>query len=151
MTDWNAIEQDRAAGMSLRTLEAKYDIRKSTLAYRFNKPFREASLDNAHSDIGQIGQPCTAPPTDIVALVKRLIEQLSRISKDELDLKEHNLLAQALSQYFKIMVAAPAQEQSAGQQQFDLSILTEEELEQVQSIFAQAEARLNITPIRNAS
>lgn len=158
MTDWQAIRNDRDAGMSFRVLSAKYGVPLGTLAYNLKK---EPSSNVPRTNLERVQaverieqqrpvQPSLPDtPTDLIELVKRLIDQLSRIAKDELDLKEHTLLSQSLSQYYKILVAPPAQEQQPGQ--FDLSILNEEELEQVQRIFAQAESRMNITPIRNAS
>ncbi len=149
MTDWTAIEKDRADGLTLRMLAAKYGVPFTTIAGHFQRhPAYTPGTEVVRTGTEYV-QSLPESSTDVVALVKRLIDQLSRIAKDDLNLKEHTLLSQSLSQYFKIMYTAPAQEL---QQPFDLSILNEQELEQVQTIFSQAEARLNITPIRsNAS
>ncbi|SRR6266550_1229659 len=151
LTDWAAIEKDRAEeNLSLRTLASKHGVPFTTIADHFK---RRATY-SPRTDSVQSVQDTLEPSIDIVALAKRLVDQLSRIAKDELDLKEHTLLSQSLSQYYKIMYAPPPAQPETNQpgQHFDLSILNEEELEQVQRIFAQAELRSNIIPIRsNAS
>ncbi len=145
MTDWQAIETDREAGLSMRTLSLKYGLPKSTISDHFNKSLSAPTSDTPRTPVGQIGQLPLPTATDIVELARRLIGQLDTIALTPLDLKEHNLLAQALSQYNKVLVTTPPPAQVSG---IDWSLLNPDELKTVEDIFAQAEARAGIISIR---
>jgi hypothetical protein len=141
MPNWEAIEKDYHAGMSLRVLAAKYGISKSTIHKHCN-PAKARIVDMGGTVDGQSmdsGQASTLPSTDIVALAKQLVSQLAQVADVPLDLKEHNLIANALSQYNKIMITAPVnQELPKG---IDWSIFEQSELDIIQPIFATAEER----------
>lgn len=146
MPDWEAIERDFHAGQSLRVLAARYGIPKSTIHKHFNAPVKkDGYVDMGGTDGGQSvdsGQAFLPLSTeDIGTLTRRLIDQLSLIAKESLTLKEHALLANALSQYNKVMLTAPQEQQHRGT---DWSIFTEEELAIIQPIFARAEERARI-------
>jgi hypothetical protein len=138
MSDWEAIKKDFESGLSLRTLSAKHDIGKSTI--------HEHAIAGQwqRTNVGQlpdIGQTPVAPANSTVALANSMIGQLATIAKVPLDLKEHNLFAQALSQYNKIAVTGV---DVASTPALDWSIFTEAELAIIQPIFSAAEERKRI-------
>ena len=138
MPDWPAIEKDFAAGLSLRVLATKYGVSKSAIHKHCNPPVDKVGTDGGQS-VDNNGQAST----DIVALTRRLVDQLATIAKTPLlDLKEHGQIANALSQYNKIIQTAPTdQELPKG---IDWSIFNQEELDIIQPIFAAAEERKRI-------
>lgn len=139
MPDWEAIKRDYEHGLSLRTLSAKYDVGKSTI-------HEHATAGHwQRTTIGQVpdnGQTPVSPDSSTVALAQSMITQLATIAKVPLDLKEHNLFAQALSQYNKIMVTGVAV--ASTPPALDWSIFTEQELAILQPIFNHAEERKRI-------
>ncbi len=140
MPDWELIKKEYEQGLSLRVLSTKYGASKSTI--------HEHAVDGhwTRTTNGQLldnGQTPLAPASTTVELARGMIGQLATIAKVPLDLKEHNLFAQALSQYNKIMVTAPVTEQNLPNS-IDWSIFTQDELSIIQPIFAQAEERRRI-------
>lgn len=142
MPDWSAIEKDFAAGLSVRVLAVKYGISKSEIHRHCKSPAR----DKGGTDVGQT-RDTGQSSTDIVVLTKRLVDQLATIARVPLlDLKEHGQIANALSQYNKIIQTAPQQELPKG---IDWSIFEQSELDIIQPIFAQAEERKRIADGEN--
>lgn len=137
MPDWPAIEKDFAAGLSLRVLAKKYEVSKSAIHKHCNPPGTVTGTDGGQR-VDNGGQAST----DIVELTKRLVDQLAVIAKTPLlDLKEHGQIANALSQYNKIIQTAPDQQLPKG---IDWSIFEQAELDIIQPIFAAAEERKRI-------
>ncbi len=139
MPDWELIKKEYEQGLSLRVLSTKYGIGKSTI--------HEHAVDGhwtrtANGQIPDNGHAPLAPASTTVELARGMIGQLATIAKVPLDLKEHNLFAQALSQYNKIMVTAPVVDNLPNS--IDWSIFTQDELSIIQPIFAQAEERKRI-------
>ncbi len=139
MPDWELIKKEYEQGLSLRVLSTKYAIGKSTI--------HEHAVDGrwtrtANGQIPDNGHAPLAPASTTVELARGMIGQLATIAKVPLDLKEHNLFAQALSQYNKIMVTAPVVDNLPNS--IDWSIFTQDELSIIQPIFAQAEERKRI-------
>lgn len=145
--DWQAIQQDYEQGTSLRNLVARYDVPKTTILRRAQSQEWHRTTDRTIMVHGpdQPPEPQRTSEPSTVELARAMIQQLATIARVPLDLKEHNLFAQALNQYNKIIVTAPSAEQS--QSRLDYTNLTQEELDAVAAIFAQADAR-TITPIR---
>ncbi len=165
--DWPSIKKDYEQGMSLRSLSTHYGPGKSTiheraLAEQWTRPDVTRTPDiqpRRTSDKKERTSSRTSPRTEpeqppdptTVDLARVAIGQLSDIAKVPMDLKEHTLFAQALSQYNKVIVTAPQEQELP--RGVDFSIFTEQELSVIQPIFAIAEARererqKNIIPIR---
>lgn len=144
MPDWEAIQRDYENGLSLRVLAAKYGVSKSAIHKHCGKPSTLVAVDTGRTKDGHSvdsGQASTPTSTDIVELAKRLVAQLAQTVDAPPDLKEHSQIANALSQYNKIIATAPAQEHPKG---IDWSIFEQEELDIIQPIFAQAEERKRV-------
>lgn len=139
MPNWEAIQKDFDNGMSLRSLELKYTISKSVLGRRLVKR-EEGQYRDSTGTMGQGSVAAPAPAT--TELAQSMIGQLAVIAKVPLDLKEHNLLANALSQYNKIVVTSVTTQSAT--QGIDWSIFTQDELDIITPIHAQAEERARI-------
>jgi hypothetical protein len=141
MPDWEAIKKDFEDGLSLRTLSAKYDVGKSTIADRSNAGHWQRTEPGHIPDIPYT--PLPEQDTEIAGLAKQMVGQLATIAQTPLELKEHKLFADSLSQYHKIILTS-VDAQSSTPQSLDWSIFTEAELAIIQPIFAQAEERKRI-------
>ncbi len=152
--DWPSIKNDYEQGMSLRSLSTHYGPGKSTiheraLAEQWTRPDVTRTPDiqtRRTSDKKERTSPRTEseqpPDPTTVGLARVAIGQLSDIAKVPMDLKEHTLFAQALSQYNKVIVTAPQEQELP--RGVDFSIFEPDELAVIQPIFARAEERRRI-------
>lgn len=143
--------------LSIRSLAAKYGISKSTLAARAQSEHWHRSpissfLDGQNRAGVQDTVQAENEQVDALAIALQGLAGLAVIVKQSMDLREHKLLADALSQYFKVILAAPPQEQSRrGYLDPELiACMPESDQNEMQRILVAAEARLNekITPLR---
>jgi len=98
--DWTAIQRELAQGVSQRTLAAKYGLSQPAIS----------QYAKAH------GWLITPPGDNLVdsALADLALHLTKDRKKAKLDLKEHKLFADAFSQYMKIKVLFPQEEESSG-------------------------------------
>ena len=145
MPDWEAIKRDYENGLSQRSLSAKYDVPKTTILRRAqSENWTRTAMDRIADQSGPVDQP---PASSTVALASSMITQLATIAKVPLDLKEHNLFAQALSQYNKIVVTGV--DATSTPPVLDWSIFEQSELDIIQPIFSAAEERKRIADGEN--
>ena len=113
MADWNVIRQEYEQGASLRQLAARHDVPKTTLIRR-----RDAERWTKDRTIGPRTRPDHTPlskpvhlpiPDDAVSIARIGLSQLAQHLQQDtiLDLKDHKLLSDALSQYVKALITAP--------------------------------------------
>ena len=151
MIDWDAIRSDYEDGISLRTLSTKYTVPKTTIIRHQQAEGWERTADRTISRT-----PDRPPMTKVVGLADSMIDQLAVISKIPLDLKEHKLFADALSQYNKILVSDPTAQQDEAHGPVPAELLPfvdEKDLAAIDAILSRAqerkmEAEQKITPIR---
>ena len=98
--DWTAIQRELAQGVSQRTLAAKYGLSQPAIS----------QYAKAH------GWLITPQGDNLVdsALADLALHLTKDRKKAKLDLKEHKLFADAFSQYMKIKVLFPQEEESSG-------------------------------------
>lgn len=176
-TDWQAIRHDYESGLSLRTLAAKYNVKKSTIydhvqAENWQKPDRTpAGQPDTKVPENRTPRPATeeAPleadseenPTATLArgMVKQLaaIVQRATIAEEPLDLREHKLFADSLSQYHKIIVtdasstAGQPGQPSAQDERVLLALLNKEEWEEYERHQAGMQRLLDVARERQDS
>jgi hypothetical protein len=141
MAQWEKIKTDYEQGLSLRTLSLKYGLSKSGIhKHAMQEEWTRTGGCPLIMDIksGQSGQEIQ-PVSATITLARDMIEKLATIASVPLDLKDHKLLADALSQYNKILVSCPAGEVLSND--IDWSMFTQAELAILQPIFAAAETR----------
>ena len=107
MTDWPTIRAEYEAGASQRSLAKKFGIAQPTISERAKKEQWK------HAPIIPLSEPITYSETDEFAIVQKAINHLATFlqNEDQMDLKDHKLFADALSQYMKIKLLAPAGDQ----------------------------------------
>jgi hypothetical protein len=148
---WEDIKKDYENGLSLRTLDTKYGVSKSSIQ-------RHAEAENWQRGTSPTTVPFAVPDvpaeneTHVAQVARSMVHQLATIAQSTLDLKEHKLFADALSQYNKVLITSPEQPASTG---IDYSIFTQEELDVIMPLFARAEQRVrdqagsnNVEPVR---
>lgn len=142
--DWNAIQQEyEAGGISLRALAAKHDVALSTLYDRSRKWNRtpnterqkKPNTDNYQLQLVKMEAPSPANAIEGANLgIEGLVTYLRKHHKD-MDLADHVKAATALSQYNKIVINAPPDDEDDEAE--DLSGFTDEEL----ALYAEFQAR----------
>lgn len=147
MTDWHNIRTEYETGASQRSLAKKYGIAQPTISERAKKEQWQ------RSPIIPLSEPITYSETDEFTIVQKAINHLATFLQNDqvMDLKDHKLFADALSQYMKIKLLTPAGEDfSAFDMREFLAGCTDEELEIVRPIIAAVQARRSekITPIK---
>lgn len=113
MTDinWHAIREDyETSRLSLRSLAAKYGVKLTTLHDRIKSEQWHRTL----------GEQRTPPPVQqpaasrgIRGLADRMVTRLETIAEDNLTLLEVKLLADSLSQFNKIKITAPVEQDAS--------------------------------------
>lgn len=144
MPNWEAIQKEHEDGLSLRTLALKHGVSKSAI-HNYVSGKKLSVVDTPGTDIGQSGQSVTTSSSpDNAAFAQRLIDLLKEFAEapEGMTLKDHALLAQSLSQYNKIVVTSVTPQSAT--QGIDWSIFTQEEIDIVQPILAQAEERARV-------
>ncbi|SRR6266852_1500603 len=124
MTDWSVIRQEYEQGGTLRSLAAKYDVSKSTIARRkHEEQWIEPSRTNdaikgtitkmlvQHGTVmGHPPKPVPFPVSDDATTIARIgLHQLAQhLQTDEiLPIASHKSLSDALAQYVKVLIVAP--------------------------------------------
>ncbi len=139
--DWPSIRAEFEQGLSQRSLALKYGVSQAAISKRANKerwvitpvimPQPEVISDNQELE------------PEIASLLQAALQGLAQLTPQEFTLKEQKLFADALSQYNKIKLTLPPEEQDLSQ--YDLRLLladaTPEELSIVQPVFATIDAR----------
>lgn len=148
--NWSKIRTEYEHGASQRSLAKKHGVAQPTISERAKKEQWQ------HSPIIPLSEPIIYSETDEFAIVQKAINHLATFleNTDQMDLKDHKLFADALSQYMKIKLLAPAGEDfSAFDMREFLAGCTDEELEIVRPIIAAVQARRSekITPIKKIS
>ncbi len=102
--DWQAIRAEYEAGISQRTLAAKYGLSQPAIS----------QYAKAHGWL--ITRLITPQGDNLVdsALADLALHLTKDRTKAKLDLKEHKLFADAFSQYMKLKVLFPQEEESSG-------------------------------------
>lgn len=150
--DWAAIRRDYEQGRSLRSLEKQYPVTRPAIAKHAKKegwqapdmpivsiPYHEVSTLETFSE----------PDVDpLLGLVNDAITDLARHLDNHLELKEHKLLADALSQYVKIKLSLPGKaDQTSQVAAFDIRDLlasaTDDELELLRPVIKNVQARID--------
>lgn len=150
MANWEAIQADYEHGMSLRLLASKYAVPKTTIHEHALAGQWTRTADGQQG--GQRTPPKftdVPPTTEIGSLASKMVGELAKIANAPLELKEHKLFADALSQYGKILLAdGPAADQADPLQgkavlvEPDLmQYITNEELDQIEKIVSLASER----------
>src|SRR6266487_1348072 len=137
--DWPAIRAKFEQGLSQRSLALKYCVSQSAISQKAKKE-------------GWVITPLIIPASDLItdksdndllAIVQLLLKKTAEHAEGDLEPKDIKLLADALSQFHKIKLTLPPEEQDLSQ--YDLRLLladaTPEELAIVQPIFATIDAR----------
>lgn len=147
--DWTAIHTEFQQGISQRSLATKYGISQAAISKRASKE---------HWVITPVIIPqevITETASDDLTIVQKALNDLAAFLNAGLqDLRDHKLFADALSQYIKLKLTIPTeQEQSPYDLRDLLSYCTQEELDIIRPIMAAAAARKQeaeekIKPIR---
>ena len=137
--DWPSIRAEFEQGLSQRTLAPKYGISQSAISQKAKKE-------------SWIITPLIIPASDLItdksdndllAIVQLLLKKTAEHAEGNLEPKDIKLLADALSQFHKIKLTLPPEEQDLSQ--YDLRLLladaTPDELAVVQPVFATIDAR----------
>ncbi len=141
MTDWQQIRSEYEAGASQRSLAAKYGISQSAISqYAKSHGWLITQLITPHSD-NLVDQ----------ALADLALHLTGDPAKAKLQLNQHKLFADSFSQYMKAKLLSSQDPELPNS--IDWSIFTQDELDIIQPIWAQAEERQrglqeNITTIR---
>ncbi len=113
MINWSVIRQEYEQGASLRSLAAKHDVGKSTIAERkLKEQWTERRTDTGHRtpDIMPLPRPSSIPvSSDALSIARIGLHQLAQHlqTDDLLTIASHKSLADALSQYVKVLLTAP--------------------------------------------
>ena len=137
--DWPSIRAEFEQGLSQRSLAPKYGISQSAISQKAKKE-------------SWIITPLIIPASDLItdksdndllAIVQLLLKKTAEHAEGNLEPKDIKLLADALSQFHKIKLTLPPEEQDLSQ--YDLRLLladaTPDELAVVQPVFATIDAR----------
>ena len=140
MPDWEAIQKEYEGGLSLRSLSAKHEVPTTTLHRHIQHGQWQRNTERNKAEHPLVFEQ-VQPPDSIAELAQKMVGQLANIALVPLALKEHKLFADSLSQYHKIIIAAPDQQLP---NTIDWSIFEQAELDIIQPIFAAAEERKRI-------
>lgn len=116
-TDWQAMRADYEQGMSLRALAAKYGISKTYIIEKRDREQwnRPPTTDRPTTVPMRLPSSYTPPPAPAgaIAIARAGLRLLgNNVNVQSLTLTEHKLLADSLSQYVKVLVTAPAEDES---------------------------------------
>ncbi len=143
--DWPAIRAEFEQGLSQRSLAPKYGIEQSTISRRAKKENwriipRITPTSERITDAADITDKSD---NDLLAIVQLLLKKTAEHAEGDLEPKDIKLLADALSQFHKIKLSLPPEEQDLSQ--YDLRLLladaTPEELAIVQPVFNAIDTR----------
>lgn len=154
--DWTQMRREyEEQGLSFQLLASRYGVPKTNIIRRAHAEGWQKWTVDRSKVVHAPDLPPRQNDADTTTLARDMVVQLAEIAqKETLDLRDHKLFADALSQYNKIIVTAPPAGQDDLPGNVDWSIFTPDELAIIQPIFAQAEARRaaeleqqNITPL----
>lgn len=129
MTDWASIQSDYEQGLSLRILADKYDISKSMIHKKSTQEGWTVSTKIGGQEWTPPNHTNKEPSTDIAALANTMVGHLAEMAvKPLLDLREHKLFADALSQYGKILLVDAANGKNPLQGSSDQGVLVPHDL-----------------------
>ncbi len=146
--NWTAIRQEYEQGDSLRVLAARHGVGVTTIHDRSKSEHWVRTLGERKTNT----ERPPIPTDDAFSLARYALHKLIELAQGDLDLKDHKLLSDALSQYNKVIAAAPPQptSQSSYIAPELIAVMTPQEQDMVQKILSEAEQRLGekVTPIR---
>lgn len=138
--EWAMIRAEYEQGTPQRRLAAKFGISQAAISQRAKR--EEWVINKLIIPITDDNPPAESD-NPFLTLVYKAIRDLAKHLEFHLDLREHKLLADALSQYTKVKLAFPDEDQAAP---FDLRDFlagcTDEELEQLRPILLNVQARI---------
>lgn len=118
--DWAAIRKDRDEnGLSLRTLEIKYGVPKSTISYELSKVSKVSGQEKQPLVIPTFRTAPSMQSQKLTAVIAHtLIQKIAKRVLADLDPKEMKLLADTLSQCNKIIIAEEVEQEQAQEGMF---------------------------------
>jgi hypothetical protein len=151
MVDWTAIRSGFEQGASQRSLAREFGVTQPTISERAKKEGWQHTTNPL--PIIPLSEPISDREThDLLSVVSTLLQKVALHAQSNLEPKDIKLLADALSQFHKIKITTPQQDQdfSAFDMREFLAECTDEELAIVKPIIAAVQARREekITPLR---
>jgi len=146
--NWESIRTEYEQGDSLRVLAARHGVGVTTIHDRSKSERWVRTLGERKTNT----ERPPIPTDDAFSLARFALHKLIELAQGDLDLKDHKLLSDALSQYNKVIAAAPPQPSSQSSYIAPelISVMTPQEQDMVQKILSEAEQRLGekVTPMR---
>lgn len=147
--NWETIRQEYEQGDSLRVLAARHGVGVTTIHDRSKSEQWVRTLGERKPNTEQP----PIPTDDAFSLARFALHKLVELAQGDLDLKDHKLLSDALSQYNKVIAAAPPTQTRGSYIAPELiAVMTPQEQDIVQKILSEAEQRLKqdekVTPMR---
>ena len=146
--NWESIRTEYEQGDSLRVLAARHGVGVTTIHDRSKSERWVRTLGERKTNT----ERPPIPTDDAFSLSRFALHKLIELAQGDLDLKDHKLLSDALSQYNKVIAAAPPQPSSQSSYIAPelISVMTPQEQDMVQKILSEAEQRLGekVTPMR---
>lgn len=158
--DWSQIKTEYEHGDSSRVLSARHKVPFTTILSRAKVGKWQRSFSFTPPFVNETNnEPNEDTPTEPAPIAKKALRQLAALLKNEtpLDLKEHKLFSDSLSQYYKVIALAAPTDQQIADTRPNYSHYTHEQLDRLlaaQAIIdaitreAEAEHDEKIVPIR---